>query len=146
MSKKSGTYYYGFADSEARIELKAGENGVTQAHIDLLIKWEKDEHEKRRYREEEKEVPYDEVLENVVGTYDDVEAEEKDPKQERMEELLRSCVERLRPEQQQLYYEYYGMKKTTVELGAERGIKKQSVSGQLETIKRNLRKMLEEYE
>lgn len=146
MPRKSNTYYYGFADSEARIELRAGENGVTQAHIDLLIKWEKDEHEKRRYREEEKEVPFEEMYENVIGAYDDIDADEKDTNRERMEELLRSCVERLRPEQQQLYYEYYGLRKSTVVIGKERGIKKQSVSGQLDTIKRNLKKMLEEYE
>lgn len=144
MSKLFTQFYYNKIDGTAPTIIRAGENGVTQEHINLLVEWEKTEKAKREYREDEKEVPFDDYMEYVLGVQELDEAEEQDTEQACMEAKLRACIERLKPVYQDLYYKTMGMRMTYEEIAEERGVTKQAIYSQMQTLKRKLKKMMEE--
>lgn len=142
-NRLTDSYFYNFIDGRASLEIKAGQDGVTQAHIDCLLKWEANE-KTVRSRMEEKETSFSEAYENTIGVYDETTDEEQEPELTRLEQLLRECVEKLRPEQQELYYEIMGNRRTYEEVAADKGITRQAIYSQMQTMKKNLKAMLEE--
>ena len=141
---KKKVYIYQDACGNVTCKIKAGENGVTQDFIDILVEMDDKEWNKERYLHESIEVPFDEYAENVLINRIENAENEQEPEPNRMEELLKQCVERLKPEQQELHHKVMAEQKSYSEVAEEKGVTKQAIYGQMETLKRKLKKMLEE--
>lgn len=136
--RQMNQYYYNHIDGTTPLVIVAGENGVTQELIDFLVNWETKYYGNDVYRAT-MELSYDDAIggSNLLHNYDSPEND--------MERLVRQCVDRLKPEQQKIYYEIMGMQKSYSEVGRERNITKQAIYCRMNTIKKNIRQMLEEY-
>lgn len=137
------SYEYKTDEGITIARLKVGEKGVTQELIDFLIDEDRKEKNHVDYASK-KEVTFDGLLQEIIGTYDSISTDEQEPELRREEILLRSCIDKLSEEQQRIYYLVMGQRKTYEEIAKSEGRTKQAVFNQMERIKNKLRKMLEE--
>lgn len=138
----SKNYKYNFSDN-ITCEIEVGIDGVKQEHVDFLMEDDKKEESRSCYARK-KESSLDNYYEDKIGTYDKNSIDEEENELSGVEYLLRDCIGRLSEKQQELYYMTMGQSMTYDEVAKKEGVTRQAIYGQMETIKKRLKKMLEE--
>ena len=148
MSRQNDRFYY-HSVMGTTIEIKLGERyesdgkPVTQELLDFLIEDELEKKGKADYREQ-KETVFDEDYEKKIGVYDEYAFDEQERELDSREELIRRCVDRLSPKQQELYFKRMGMKMTFESIAEEQGISRQAVYTQMKRLEKKLKELYEE--
>ncbi|AEE97971.1 RNA polymerase sigma factor [Mahella australiensis] len=154
--KKRINYIYYTADG-AKIVITPGENGVTEADIQLLHTMDDNEVDEQRR--------YDYRVTAHLDAYHDGEGEDADDRNKYladetgnpelliiqaeneaehrdMLDKLRIAMECLLPQQKELFKKVYLEKRTNTEIAAEEGVTEAAIRGRLKKLQEKLRKIL----
>lgn len=156
-SQKKRTNYIYYTAEGTKIVITPGENGVTEADIELLHIMDDDEvDEQRRYDYRVKthlDAYYDgeEEAANDRNKYlaDDtanpeqliIQAEYEDDYQDMLDKLTKA-MESLLPQQKELFKKVYLEKRSNTDIAAEEGVTEAAIRGRLKKLHERLRKIL----
>ena len=149
-SKKKRTNYIYYTAEGTKIVITPGEDGVTEADIELLHTMDDDEvDEQRRYDyrvtthldayhdgEEEAANDRNKYLADDTANPED-EAEHQD-----MLDKLTKAMECLLPQQKELFKKVYLEKRSNTDIATEEGVTEAAIRGRLKKLQERLRKIL----
>ncbi len=153
--KNRTTYIYFDADGKKIIELKPGENGVTEAEIELLHSWDDMEVDEQRrhdyrttahldgYRDGEDEEAGDRngyLTDNTANPEVLLISREDEETYEKMLLRLGEARESLLPQQHALFEQVYIQRRTNTDIAAEEGVTEAAIRNRLKKIHEKLRK------
>lgn len=156
-SKKKRTNYIYYTAEGTKIVITPGEDGVTEAYIELLHTMDDDEVDEQRrydYRVTTHLDAYhdgDEEATNDRNKYlaDDtanpeqliIQAEDEAEHQDMLDKLTKA-MEFLLPQQKELFKKVYLEKRSNTDIAAEEGVTEAAIRGRLKKLQERLRKIL----
>ena len=156
-SQKKRTNYIYYTAEGTKIVITPGENGVTEADIELLHTMDDDEVDEQRrydyrvtthldaYHDGEEEVANDrnKYLADDTANPEQliIQAEDEAEHQDTLDKLTKA-MESLLPQQKELFQKVYLEKRSNTEIAAEEGVTEAAIRGRLKKLQERLRKIL----
>ena len=156
-SDKNRTHYIYYTANGRKIVITPGENGVTQADIELLHSMDDDEvDEQRRYNyritahldayhdgEEEAANDRNKYLADDTANPEQliIQAEDEAEHQDMLDKLTKA-MECLLPQQKELFKKVYLEKRSKTDIATEEGVTEAAIRGRLKKLQERLRKIL----
>jgi len=156
----TNTYTYKSVDGTI-ITIRAGENGVTEEMIRIMLESDNEMHLQERYQEENESYSY----RYAVQHFENIPNEDEDHPLERIADSqadimsilfpdhaedsvllkkLEKAMEQLTEEQQNLIYELYGFCKNMAEIAREQNVTLSAIQNRRNKIFRRLKKVIDE--
>lgn len=156
-SQKKRTNYIYYTSEGTKIVVIPGENGVTEADIELLHTMDDDEVDEQRrydyrvtthldaYHDGEEEAAHDrnKYLADDTANPEQliIQAEDEVEHQDMLDKLTKA-MESLLPQQKELFKKVYLEKRSNTDIAAEEGVTEAAIRGRLKKLHERLRKIL----
>ena len=156
-SQKKRTNYIYYTAEGAKIVITPGEDGVTEADIQLLHEMDDAELDEQRrynyrvtahldaYHDGEGDDATDRnkyLADNTVNPEQLMIQAEDEAEHQDMLDKLRKAMDCLLPQQKELFKKVYLEKRTNTEIAAEEGVTEAAIRGRLKKLQERLRKLL----
>ncbi|RBR30068.1 RNA polymerase sigma factor [Enterococcus cecorum] len=156
-SKKKRTNYIYYTAEGTKIVITPGEDGVTEADIELLHTMDDDEVDEQRrydyrvtthldaYHDGEEEAANDRnkyLSDDTTNPEHLMLQAENEAQYQDMLDKLTKAMESLLPQQKELYKKVYLEKRSNTDIAAEEGVTEAAIRGRLKKLQEKLRKIL----
>ena len=152
-SKKKRTNYIYYTAEGTKIVITPGEDGVTEADIELLHTMDDDEVDEQRrydyrvtthldaYHDGEEEAANDRNKYTANPEQLIIQAEDEAEHQDMLDKLTKA-MECLLPQQKELFKKVYLEKRSNTDIATEEGVTEAAIRGRLKKLQERLRKIL----